>query len=64
MKYRFDTTKHASQHFGLYFIHYFSIIALYWKGHLCSSKTGISEYCFLLMEEVWADVIVKVKNVI
>jgi hypothetical protein len=34
------------------------------KGILCSRKPGISGYCFLLMEEVWADVNVKVKNVI
>jgi len=34
------------------------------KGILCSRKPGISGYCFLLMLEGWADVIVKVKNVI
>jgi hypothetical protein len=34
------------------------------KVILCSRKPGMSGYCFLVMEEVWVDVNVEVKNVI
>jgi hypothetical protein len=34
------------------------------KGILCSRNPGIAGYCFVLMLQGWADVNMKVKNVI